>query len=117
MTSVAYKLADRAEWEAARPAGVYAGSAVDRADGYIHLSTADQLAETARRHYRGRRDLVLAAVDLTDLGPALRWEASRGGALFPHLYGDLPMTAAREARALDVDDDGLMRFRDGAGWP
>lgn len=113
MTTVAYKLADRGEWEAARATGAYAGSAVDRSDGYIHMSTADQLAETARRHYRARRGLVLATVDLSGLGSALRWEASRGGALFPHLYGDLPMTAVREVRELDVDAEGIMRFETG----
>ena len=113
MTDVAYKLVDGGEWAEARTAGAYGGSAVDRADGYIHMSTADQLAETARRHYRGRGDLVLATVDLTGLGPSLRWEASRGGAMFPHLYGDLPMTAVQEDRPLDVDDEGLMRFSDG----
>ena len=114
MTSVAYKLADRAEWEAA--IGAYAGSAVDRADGYIHLSISDQLTETARRHYAGRSDLVLVEVDLGDL--EVTWEASRGGALFPHLYAPLPLSAARTVRRLSVDGEGVMRFEDGAvGWP
>lgn len=118
MTAVAYKLVDRAEWEAAQPAGLYPGSAVDQADGFVHMSAADQVAETARRHYRDRADLLLVTVDLADLGPALRWEASRGGALFPHLYGPLPLNAARESRALSVDADGVMRFDNGAiGWP
>ncbi|MDY6924462.1 MAG: DUF952 domain-containing protein [Pseudomonadota bacterium] len=118
MSAVAYKLVDRAEWEAARATGVYAGSAIDRADGYIHLSSAGQLAETARRHYAGRRDLILATVELGSLGSALRWEASRGGALFPHLYGPLPVTAATTERALSVGDDGTMLFEDGeTGWP
>ena len=117
MTDVAYKLVDRAEWDAARADGAYAGSAVDRADGYIHMSTAEQLAETARRHYAGRSDLVLVTVELTALGAGLKWEASRGGALFPHLYGALPMAAATAERALTVDDDGVMVFADGeGGW-
>ena len=117
MSDVAFKLVDRAEWEAARAAGAYAGSAVDLADGYIHMSSAAQLAETARRHYRGRTDLVLVAVDLTALGEALKWEASRGGDLFPHLFAPLPLSAAREERGLSVDADGVMRFDDGAiGW-
>ncbi len=117
MTDVAYKLVDRAEWEAARSNGAYPGSAVDRADGYIHMSTAGQLAETARRHYPGRRDLVLVTVDLTSLDAGLKWEASRGGALFPHLYGPLPVAAATAERALSVDDDGVMAFVDGeTGW-
>lgn len=118
MTEVAYKLVDRAEWTAARSDGAYAGSAVDLADGYIHLSGADQLAETARRHYAGRSDLMLVAVNLQPLGEALKWEASRGGALFPHLYASLPVSAATEERPLSVDGEGVMRFDDGAvGWP
>ena len=118
MTDVAYKLVDRAEWAAARVAGAYAGSAVDLADGYIHLSGADQLAETAQRHYAGRADLMLVAVDLRALGDDLRWEASRGGALFPHFYAPLPVAAAVDERPLSVDADGVMRFDDGAvGWP
>lgn len=117
MSDVAYKLVDRAEWEAARAAGAYAGSAVDLADGYIHMSSAAQLAETARRHYAGRSDLLLVAVDLTVLGEALKWEASRGGDLFPHLFAPLPVSAAREERGLSVDPEGVMRFDDGAiGW-
>lgn len=117
MTDVAYKLVDRVEWEAVPPGGAYAGSAVDLKDGYIHMSTSGQLAETARRHYAGRDDLLLVAVDLPSLGEALKWEASRGGDLFPHLFAPLPLSAAREIRALTVDADGIMQFRDGAaGW-
>lgn len=117
MTDVAFKLVDRAEWEAARTRGAYAGSAVDLADGYIHMSARAQLAETARRHYAGRDDLLLVTVDLTTLGPALKWEASRGGDLFPHLFAPLPVSAAVETRGLSVDADGVMRFADGAtGW-
>lgn len=118
MTEVAYKLVDRAEWAVARAGGAYAGSAVDLADGYIHLSDAGQLAETARRHYAGRADLMLVAVDLRPLGDDLKWEASRGGALFPHLYAPLPVAAAIGERPLSVDAEGVMRFEDGAvGWP
>lgn len=118
MTDVAFKLVDRAEWDAARAAGAYAGSAVDLADGYIHMSSTAQLAETARRHYGGRSDLLLVTVDLAALGEALKWEASRGGDLFPHLFAPLPLSAARDERGLSVDADGVMRFDDGAvGWP
>lgn len=118
MNDIAYKLVDRPEWDAAVAVGSYAGSAVDRADGYIHMSTQAQLAETACKHYAGRRDLVLVTVDLTSLGDALRWEASRGGALFPHLYAALPTTAAKATRGLSVDGDGTPRFEDGvSGWP
>lgn len=117
MSDVVFKLVDRVEWEAARIAGAYAGSVVDLADGYIHMSSATQLAETARRHYAGRAGLLLVTVDLTVLGEALKWEASRGGDLFPHLFAPLPIAAAREERALSVDADGVMRFDDGAiGW-
>ncbi|HYC74350.1 DUF952 domain-containing protein [Brevundimonas sp.] len=118
MTAAIYKLVDRSEWEAARAAGAYHGSAVDRADGYIHLSSGAQLAETARRHYAGRRGLVLVEVAVTALGEALRWEPSRGGDLFPHVYGPLLLSAARSERALSVRDDGTPVFEDGAvGWP
>ena len=118
MSEVAYKLVDRAEWTAALAAGAYAGSAVDQADGYIHMSTTAQLAETARRHYAGTSDLVLVEVTLAPLGEALKWEASRGGDLFPHLFAPLPAAPEAPQRGLSVDSDGVMRFDDGAvGWP
>jgi uncharacterized protein (DUF952 family) len=118
MTDVAWKLADAAEWEGARALGVYAGSALDLADGFIHLSGAGQLVETARKHYAGRDNLVLAEVDLSGLGAALRLEPSRGGDLFPHLYSPLPFSAVTQERRLRVDAGGVMRFDDGAtGWP
>jgi uncharacterized protein (DUF952 family) len=112
-----YKLIDVADWTAALAAGHYDGSVVDRADGYVHMSTAGQLGETARRHYAGRSGLVLLAVDPEALGAALVWEASRGGDLFPHLYGPLPVDAVRAARALVVTGDGRMRFDDGGTAP
>lgn len=118
MTRTAYKLVDGVEWATARADGLYTGSAVDRADGYIHMSTAAQLAETARRHYSDRADLVLVEVALDRVGEALRWEASRDGDRFPHLYAPLPFAAATRERGLSVDADGVMRFADGAvGWP
>jgi uncharacterized protein (DUF952 family) len=84
-----YKICDRDEWETASAKGEFAGSAIDLKDGYIHFSTARQLRETARRHFAGRRDLVLLAVAAEALGSDLRWEESRGGDLFPHLYAPL----------------------------
>jgi len=118
MSAVAYKLVDRVEWTAALAAGAYAGSAVDRADGYIHMSTAGQLAETARRHYAGQDGLVLVEVLLAPLGEALKWEASRGGDLFPHLFAPLPARADAPQHPLSVDAEGVMRFEDGTvGWP
>lgn len=117
-SSIAYKLADAAEWDAAQAVGAYAGSAADRADGFIHLSTARQLPGTALKHYAGRSGLILASVDLDALGEALRWEPSRGGDLFPHIHGPLPLSAAGPARALEITADGAPRFADGAtDWP
>jgi uncharacterized protein (DUF952 family) len=147
-----YKLLTRAEWEAAQAVGVYRGSAHDTRDGFIHFSTAAQLAGTARRHFSGVADLVLLAVDIERLqsppsscpspargegtvlretalkrergsgncapsplageswgegGLPLRWEASRGGELFPHLYADLPIAAVKGERPLALGEDGI----------
>lgn len=99
-----YKVCEQSAWSAAVAAGAYRGSAVDLRDGFIHFSTAAQLAETLRRHFAGQRDLVLIAVDPGDLGDALRYEPSRGGDLFPHLYGELPVLLAREVSGLDPVD-------------
>lgn len=112
---VAYKLVARQEWETAIANGPYGGSAVDRADGYIHLSGADTLQETARKYYAGQTDLLLLAIDLDTLGSTVVWEPSRGGALFPHIYGSLPTRAVRTSRRLQVSDAGVMIFDDGAG--
>lgn len=115
MSEIAYKLVDADEWRAAGDA--YEGSAVDRADGYIHMSTSAQLAETAARHYRGRENLLLLDVRTDRLGGAVVWEPSRGGALFPHVYGPLPRSTVTSERGLAVDPDGVMHFDDGAvGW-
>jgi uncharacterized protein (DUF952 family) len=96
-----YKVCSRSEWEAAVAAGAYRGSEVDRRDGFIHLSTGAQLAETLRRHFAGRRDLVLVAFDAESLAAWLRWEPSRGGDLFPHVYGELPVALAREVSSIE----------------
>lgn len=101
-----YKILSVDEWSAAAAAGAFEGSAVDRQDGYIHLSAEDQWRETARRWFAGRDDLVLAAFDDGDLGAGLKWEPSRGGALFPHLYGPLPIGLARQVLKLRVDPQG-----------
>jgi uncharacterized protein (DUF952 family) len=90
---VIYKILAAAEWDAARAAGRYDGSAVDRRDGFIHFSAADQVVETAARHFAGQTGLVLLTVDPAVLGDALRHEVSRGGARFPHLYAPLPVAA------------------------
>lgn len=105
MTTV-YKIMGRTEWNLALSAGVFTGSAVDLADGYIHLSGADTAQETARLYFSGRDDLVLVAAPAEALGGALKWEASRGGVLFPHLYGPLPTALASEVRPIPLGDDG-----------
>lgn len=98
------------EWRAARRAGRVAPAPVDLQDGYFHLSTEDQVLETARLHFAGRDDLVAVEFDAAALGAALRWEKSRGGALFPHLYGDLPAPAATRVRRLRRRADGAYEF-------
>ena len=105
MTRV-YKILSGAEWDEAAAKGRFDGSADDLRDGFVHLSAADQAAETARRYFSGRHDLVLAAFEAAALGPALKWEPSRGGALFPHLYAPLPTAAAVEVRPLALGPDG-----------
>lgn len=100
MSEPIYKICSRAEWQAALEAGSYAGSADDARDGFIHFSLAHQLAATAAKYFAGRTDLVLLAVDADRLGTALRFEPSRGGELFPHLYASLPARCVLWARAL-----------------
>lgn len=91
-----YKIMPEADWLMARAAGAFAGSAVDLADGYVHLSAADQVEGTLARHYAGVDRLVIAGFEPKDLGAHdLRWEASRGGDLFPHLYAPLPVGLSR----------------------
>lgn len=115
MTPVeAFKIIDAAEWRQALAEGTYDGSAVDLADGYIHLSSAEQLGETAAKHYAGRTDLMLLSVDLTPLADTIVWEPSRGGALFPHIYGTLPTRAVTLARACSVSADGVFVFAESA---
>ncbi len=110
MPAIIYKICDAALWREAERSGVFAGAPVDRADGYIHFSTAGQVAETAARHFAGQADLVLVTVDAAALGTALRHEPSRGGALFPHLYGTLPLSAVRWVKPLPLDADGRHVF-------
>jgi len=105
MTTI-YKICDTAQWAEAEREGEFRGSAVDLADGYIHFSTATQLADTAAKHFAGMSGLVLLAVGAEELGGVLKWEISRGGALFPHLYSALPLTAVRWVKPLRLDDDG-----------
>jgi uncharacterized protein (DUF952 family) len=111
-----YKIVSEAEWRAAEAAGRFEGSAVDRQDGFIHFSTATQAHETAAKHFAGVFDLLLVAVDANALDLTnphqLKWEPSRGGALFPHLYGHLPMSAVRRVEPLPLCASGAHRFPD-----
>jgi uncharacterized protein (DUF952 family) len=102
-----YKILATSEWDAARAAGLFAGSAVDLADGYIHFSAADQAQETAAKWFAGQADLVLLTVEAEPLGEALKWEASRGGALFPHLYRPLEIHEVSAERPLVLDAAGV----------
>ena len=106
---IIYKVVTTQAWQAAQRAGVYEGSADDQRDGFIHFSAAPQLAETLRKHFAGARDLVLLYVREDSIEPAgaLRWEPSRGGALFPHLYGSLAIAAVARVEALTLDERGL----------
>lgn len=101
-----YKICPSQMWQQAERAGVFEGAAVDLADGFIHLSTAAQLRATAAKHFAGQHDLVLVAVDADRLGPALRFEPARGGDLFPHLYGPLPVSTVLWAKPLPPDGQG-----------
>ena len=105
-----YKICEIALWRAAERAGVFAGAEVDARDGFIHFSSAAQAAETASRHFADAADLMLIAVDADALGGALKWEPSRGGALFPHLYGDLPLKAVHRVDPLPLDAAGRHVF-------
>ena len=100
------KICSADEWADAERRGRYDGSTVDAEDGFIHFSTAEQAPKTVRRHFAGQTDLVLVAVDPDRLGPALVWERSRGGALFPHLYGSLALDAVLWVRPLPLGPDG-----------
>jgi uncharacterized protein (DUF952 family) len=105
-----YKIVAAEEWIKAKEAGVFEGAAIDRADGFIHFSTAEQVPETAVKWFAGRDDLTLAAIDAGALGADLRWEPSRGGALIPHLYAALPMSAVIWSRPLPLGLDGRHIF-------
>ncbi len=107
-----YKICHQTEWDAAQAAGQFSGAGIDLTDGYIHFSTAAQAAETARLHFSGRAGLVLVAVDTSMLGDTLKWEASRGGDLFPHLYEALQLDAVVSVHPLPLGDDGSPQMPD-----
>ncbi|WP_018700876.1 DUF952 domain-containing protein [Amorphus coralli] len=101
-----YKIVEKDAWAAAEAEGVYRGAPVDHADGFIHFSAADQVMETAGKHFAGQDGLLLVAVPAAALGADLKWEPSRGGALFPHLYADLPVSAVAWVKPLPLSPAG-----------
>lgn len=110
MQATIYKICPEPLWREAQAAGLFSGAPVDLADGFIHFSTAEQVTETARRHFAGQTDLLLIAIDAERLGAALKYEQSRGGALFPHLYGPLPLDAVKWVKPLPLGSDGSHQF-------
>ena len=112
VSDLVFKICTRAEWQGAERAGVFPGTPIDRRDGFIHFSAGDQVAETAAKHFAGERDLVLVAVEAKALGAALKWEVSRGGALFPHLYGMLPLGAVAWVKTMPADAAGHLILPD-----
>lgn len=105
---IVYKIVPAALWRLSESSGAFTGSPIDRLDGYIHLSTAGQVRETAARHFAGLDDLLLVAVAITTLD--IRWEASRNGDRFPHLYGVLPLSQVRWVAPLPIGPDGQHSF-------
>ncbi|ACB94710.1 DUF952 domain-containing protein [Beijerinckia indica] len=105
-----YKIAPSDLWQSAEEKGRFDGSPADMADGFLHFSTKEQLLGTDAKWFKGQDDLVLVAIDTDKLGETLRWEAAREGALFPHLYGALPLTAVVFAKSLPLKPDGLHDF-------
>jgi uncharacterized protein (DUF952 family) len=101
-----YKICPAALWREAERSGVFRGSEVDLRDGFIHFSTAGQTVETAAKHFAGQGDLLLVRVDAVRLGDKLKWEPSRGGALFPHFYGELAIASVSKIEPLPLGPDG-----------
>ena len=110
MTQIIYHMCRAEEWAAAIASGSYPGSSQDQADGFIHFSTKGQIVESARRHRAGQDRLLLVTVDAARLGDRLKWETSRGGDLFPHLYGPLGPAEATSVRPLPLGPDGQHVF-------
>tara|TARA_B100001142_G_C14137699_1_gene579397 strand:+ start:356 stop:712 length:357 start_codon:yes stop_codon:yes gene_type:complete len=108
--SIIFHMCKNNEWQIALVSGIYNGSSQDVTDGFIHFSTADQILKSAEKHHNGQHDLVLLSVKVGFLGGALRWEKSRGGDLFPHLYGSLPIKAVIRVDHIELGPDGLHKF-------
>ena len=109
-TQLIFKIVSHEQWTDAEKEGVFRGAAIDLTDGYIHFSTAEQSQETAAKHFAGREGLLLVAVDCETLGDDLKWEPSRGGALFPHLYAELKTGDALWVKELPLGDNGVHQF-------
>lgn len=107
-----YKILTAPEYESLMRENVFAGSALDLADGFIHMSTAAQVTTTVDLYFKGQSGLMLAAIDRKSLGDALRWEPSRAGQLFPHLYGSLPPKAIMRIDPVTRNPDGTVRIMD-----
>ena len=107
---IIYKICPEPLWRAAEAAGVFEGAPIDIIDGYLHFSTAQQVKETAARHFAGQNDLLLIAIDAGRLGEDLRYEPSRGGDLFPHLYAPLALSAVMWVKPLPLGSDGRHAF-------
>jgi uncharacterized protein (DUF952 family) len=105
-----YKIARPAEWAEAEKTGLFSGSADDRRDGYVHLSTAAQVRGTVARHFSTERSLLVIAISASDLLSAVRWEAAPGAEKFPHLYGVLPLAAVASVREIARGPDGAFAF-------
>ncbi|WP_421914493.1 DUF952 domain-containing protein [Mesorhizobium sp.] len=110
MSQIIYKIAPETLWREAEANGRFTGAPIDVADGFIHFSTAGQVKETAAKHFAGQTGLLLVAIDGAGLGDRLKYEVSRGGALFPHLYGSLDLKAVLWVRLLPVGADGAHQF-------
>lgn len=110
MHATIYKIVPSGLWSMALETGLFEGSPLDVADGFIHFSTAAQVRDTAAKHFAGQTDLLLVAVPAAGLGDALKWEPSRGGDLFPHLYAPLAVAAVRWVKPLPIGDDGRHAF-------
>jgi uncharacterized protein (DUF952 family) len=115
MAETIYKIVNRGAWMDAVRHGLFRGSEVDLKDGFIHFSTAGQVRETAAKHFSNKSDLLLVEVDATSLGDALKWEVSRGGALFPHLYAPLAIANVTGVHELPLDASGSHVFPEALG--
>ena len=109
---IIYKICPEPLWREAEKAGIFVGAPIDVLDGYLHFSTAQQVRETASKHFAGQNNLLLIAIDADSLGSALRYEPSCGGDLFPHLYALLPLSAVLWVKSLPLGTEGQHIFPD-----